>query len=199
MESAPFFFLPKRQWRNCDEACGSSVGTQLLNLYSQQKWVTHRTAESLPKSLYILFGQHETAANIKGGELFVVRVQLGKKPSKDSKLYLEWGEPWESQCRMVPWAASPCCPGKHCTNCTAQERSQFSCSENPFHTNVICGNREQCLCRLPWSLPCVSLPRKETDYVRVGECVNSARTRLALVTKSRLLFFPRREICYRSY
>lgn len=35
-----------------------------------------------------MFGQDEAAANIKGRELFVVRVQIGKEPSKDPKLYL---------------------------------------------------------------------------------------------------------------
>lgn len=146
---------------------------------------------SLHQRAYTSCLEHETAANIKGRELFVVRVQLGKEPSKDPKPYLVWREHWESHCCIVPWAASPCCPGEHCTNCTAQERSQFSCSEYPFHANVICGDREQCLCRLSWSLPSVSLARKETHYVRAGECVNSARTSLVLMTKSRLLFFPR--------
>lgn len=39
----------------------------------------------------------------------------------------------------------------------------------------------------------VGLGRKGMDYVRAGECVNSARTSLALMTVSirRLLFSPR--------
>lgn len=75
---------------------------------------------------------------------------------------------------------------------TALPKKGYSFLAQKIHFMLMSfGNREQCLCRLPWSLPCVSLPRKETDYVRVEECVNSARTRLALMTKCRLLFFPR--------
>jgi len=61
-----------------------------------------------------------------------------------------------------------------------------------FTPSVFCGDTDQCSCRLP----SVGLGRKGMDYVRAEECVNSARTSLALMTSSfsRLIFSPRDDV-----
>lgn len=148
-----FSFFPKGQGGECGKAYGRTVGIQLLDLHSHSKSrATQVIAVSTPKSLYILLWQHETFANIKAKELFAVREHLGKELRIQSYLCCE-PNVWSHSAILFPDPLSPCCPGEHCGNCTAQESFLLRLSISYLvyfvatQSSVCAGFPDLCFCR----------------------------------------------------
>lgn len=103
---------------------------------------TQVKAESTPKSLCTLLGQHETTANIKARESCLRRENTWGRTKSGSKAIFVVS---------FPDPPSPCCLGSTAEIALPKE-GHILAQNIHFTSNVFCANTEQCLCRFPCSL-----------------------------------------------